>query len=79
MPSAFTPETAARHIIEYLVNRLDCKANENVMKQSLNQMLNGTFTVSDLDSGMNYAKNQGWIVITLDQRYQLTSAGFSAA
>ena len=76
MTPAYTPDAAARHIIAYFVNRLGCRADETVPSQNAACMLYGTFTSLDFYYGIEQAENLGWIVIDLEQQFQLTAAGF---
>jgi hypothetical protein len=73
-------EDAAKNILGIFAHRLNSRPGDIL---SLQHLLRGFSTSlwrnADLNNGIEYAEQQGWVELTVNGDYQLTDTGFAVA
>jgi hypothetical protein len=70
------PEKSAHKILTIFVKHFSCQPGHVLVP---NNLLSRGLSKEDLDKGLEFAKQKGWIEMTKGSQYRLTEAGFSAA
>jgi len=80
MAQTSTPETAARFILGIAVHQLGLGAGETIPCRSLLLPFSQhPWDSSDLQGGLSFAIQSGWLVPTARDSFRLTDVGFSEA
>jgi len=76
MATITSPEESARKILSLFVKHFSCRPGHVLVP---NNLLSRGLSKEDLNKGLEFAKQKGWIETTKGSQYKLTESGFSEA